>query len=147
MLNSAGILEQSMGARNRVAIGLSYPPTRLHRLVESIPGLLKSLKYRLSCFSLKCVTTTFAPTFFLIVFFSQFLNVEQCLNFRTVYGCRVVLGLSYRPTRPHTYAGGIDSWAPSKFKNTASAFVPFVFFSLFLDVEHCWNFRTIWGEN
>ncbi len=45
----AGILEQSMGARNRVGIGLSYRPARLHRLaesisLESIPGLLKSLK-------------------------------------------------------------------------------------------------------
>jgi hypothetical protein len=35
-------LEQSMGARNRVGIGLSYRPTRLHRLSESIPGFLKS---------------------------------------------------------------------------------------------------------
>ncbi len=33
----AGILEQSMGARNLVGIGLSYRPTTLHRLVESIP--------------------------------------------------------------------------------------------------------------
>jgi hypothetical protein len=41
---SAGILEQSMGAKNQVAIGLSYRPARLHRLAESIPGLLKSLK-------------------------------------------------------------------------------------------------------
>jgi hypothetical protein len=37
---SAGVLEQSMGARNRVGIGLSYRPARQHRLVESIPGLL-----------------------------------------------------------------------------------------------------------
>ncbi len=29
---SARILEQSMGARNRVGIGLSYRPARLHRL-------------------------------------------------------------------------------------------------------------------
>ncbi len=41
---SAGILEQSMGARNQVGIGLTYRPARLHRLVESIPGLLKCLK-------------------------------------------------------------------------------------------------------
>jgi hypothetical protein len=33
-----------MGARNRVGIGLSYRPARLHRLAESIPGPLKSLK-------------------------------------------------------------------------------------------------------
>jgi hypothetical protein len=48
--NSAGILEQSMGARNRVGIGLSYRSARLHRLAEltmkSILGLLKSLKIR-----------------------------------------------------------------------------------------------------
>ncbi len=36
-VTSAGILEQSMGARNRVGIGLSYRPSRLHRLVESVP--------------------------------------------------------------------------------------------------------------
>ncbi len=43
-IKSAGILEQSMGARNRVGIGLSYRPSRLHRQAESIPGLLKSLE-------------------------------------------------------------------------------------------------------
>jgi hypothetical protein len=47
----AGILEQSMGARNRVGIGLSHRPARLHRLAESIPwnrflGSLKVKKYR-----------------------------------------------------------------------------------------------------
>jgi hypothetical protein len=46
---SAGILEQSMGARNRVGLGLSYQPEGIHRLagivsLESIPGLLKHLK-------------------------------------------------------------------------------------------------------
>jgi hypothetical protein len=39
-----GILEQSMAARSRVGIGLSYRPHRLHRLAESISGLLKSFK-------------------------------------------------------------------------------------------------------
>jgi hypothetical protein len=33
----ARILKQSMGARNRVGIGLSYRPARLHRLAEGIP--------------------------------------------------------------------------------------------------------------
>jgi hypothetical protein len=42
--NSAGNLELSRGARNRVGIGLLYRPARLRRLVESIPGLLNSLK-------------------------------------------------------------------------------------------------------
>jgi hypothetical protein len=35
-MDSAGILEQSMGARNRVGIGLSHWPARLHRQAESI---------------------------------------------------------------------------------------------------------------
>ncbi len=33
----AGIFKQSMGARNRVGIGLSYRPAGLHRLAEFIP--------------------------------------------------------------------------------------------------------------
>jgi hypothetical protein len=33
----AGIFKQSMGARHRVEIGLSYRPARLHRLAEFIP--------------------------------------------------------------------------------------------------------------
>ncbi len=33
---SAGIFKQSMGARNRVGIGLSYRPTRLHSLAELV---------------------------------------------------------------------------------------------------------------
>ncbi len=40
----ARILEQSMGARNHVGIGLSYRPDRLHWMGEAIPGVLKSLK-------------------------------------------------------------------------------------------------------
>jgi hypothetical protein len=31
---SAGIIEQSMGARNRVGIGLLFRPDRLHRLAD-----------------------------------------------------------------------------------------------------------------
>jgi hypothetical protein len=37
VIYSAGIFIQSMGARNRVGIGLSYRPARLHRLAELIP--------------------------------------------------------------------------------------------------------------
>ncbi len=33
----AGIFKQSMGARNRVGIGLSYRPARLHLLTEMSP--------------------------------------------------------------------------------------------------------------
>jgi hypothetical protein len=35
----AGIFKQSMGARNRVGIGLTYPPAGLHSLAE--PEFLK----------------------------------------------------------------------------------------------------------
>ncbi len=37
MKSYAGILEQSMGARNRAGIGLSYRSARLHKLANSIP--------------------------------------------------------------------------------------------------------------
>jgi hypothetical protein len=52
MVDSAGILKQSVGARNRVGIGLSYRPARLHRLAETFPwnrflGSIKVKKYRL----------------------------------------------------------------------------------------------------
>jgi hypothetical protein len=40
----AGTFEQSMGARNRVGIGLLYRTARLHWMAESIPGLLQSFK-------------------------------------------------------------------------------------------------------
>jgi hypothetical protein len=48
----AGILEQSMEARNKERIGLLYRPARLHRLAESTPwnrflGSLKVYKYQL----------------------------------------------------------------------------------------------------
>ncbi len=34
---NAGIFKQSMGARNGVEIGLSYPSARLHSLAELVP--------------------------------------------------------------------------------------------------------------
>ncbi len=42
----AGFFKQSMGARNRAGIGLSYRPARLHSLVELVPRnrFLGSLK-------------------------------------------------------------------------------------------------------
>ncbi len=44
--SSAGTFKQSMGARNRVGIGLSYWPARLHSLAELVlwNRLLGSLK-------------------------------------------------------------------------------------------------------
>jgi hypothetical protein len=43
---SAGIFKQSMGARNRVGIGLSYQPARLHSVAELVSWnrFLSSLK-------------------------------------------------------------------------------------------------------
>ncbi len=48
VLFCADILEQSMGARNWVRIGLLYRPAELNRLAESIPWiqLLHSLKFK-----------------------------------------------------------------------------------------------------
>ncbi len=40
---SAGIFKQSMGARYRVGIGLSYRPERLHSLAEFVPYGINSL--------------------------------------------------------------------------------------------------------
>jgi hypothetical protein len=37
---SAGIFKQSMGARNRVGIGLSYRPAKLQSLAELVPCFL-----------------------------------------------------------------------------------------------------------
>jgi hypothetical protein len=42
----AGIFKQSMGARNREGIGMSYRPARQHMLAESILSLFKSLNIR-----------------------------------------------------------------------------------------------------
>jgi hypothetical protein len=46
VLTCAGIFKQSKGARNRVGIGLSYRPARLHSLAELVPWnrFLGSLK-------------------------------------------------------------------------------------------------------
>jgi hypothetical protein len=48
----AGIFKKSMGARQRVGIGISYRPARLHRLAELMPwnrflGSINVLKYGL----------------------------------------------------------------------------------------------------
>jgi hypothetical protein len=50
--SSAGIFKQSLGARNRVGIGLSYRPVRLHSLASFVPwnrfwGSLKVQKFGL----------------------------------------------------------------------------------------------------
>jgi len=36
-VSSAGIFQQTMGARNRVGIGMLYRPARLHRLAALFP--------------------------------------------------------------------------------------------------------------
>jgi hypothetical protein len=58
------------GARNRLGIGLSYRPDRLHRLAESIPGLLKNLNIR----ALAC---SFGPNFFLKNIFKNYPYLVQ----------------------------------------------------------------------
>ncbi len=81
----AGKLGGAIGARNRVEMGLPYRPARLHRLAESIPGLLRSLK--IPSLAGRCDNPI--PTRFLgphrllkfqlcIVFFMYFYNTEQC---------------------------------------------------------------------
>ncbi len=61
----AGIFKQSMGARNRVGIGLSYyRPARLHSLAEWVPwnrflGSLKSLNIR-ALFSIRVCSSAFS---------------------------------------------------------------------------------------
>jgi hypothetical protein len=42
---NAGIFKQSMGARNRVGIRLSYRPARLHSLAEMVPWNRIYIKY------------------------------------------------------------------------------------------------------
>jgi hypothetical protein len=54
--SSAWIFKQSIGARKRLGIGLSYPPARQHSLVELVPwnrflGSLKVWKFGLRFFS------------------------------------------------------------------------------------------------
>jgi hypothetical protein len=62
-VGSAGIFNQSMGARNRVRIGWSYRPARLHNLEESFPWnqFLGSLKVKK--FGLRFFQKTSAPLF------------------------------------------------------------------------------------
>jgi hypothetical protein len=70
---SAGILEQSMGTRNRVGIELSYlPPGYIGWPVgidslESILGLLKSLKIRNQIFQAKSLKEFPAENLFTIL--------------------------------------------------------------------------------
>ncbi len=63
----AGIFKQSTGARNRVGIGLSFRPARLHNtqpggigFLESILGLLKRLKIR-ALYHLWCPVLSVTP--------------------------------------------------------------------------------------
>ncbi len=58
-LASAGIFKQSMGARNRLGIGLSQRPARLHSLAQLVPwnrfiGSLKVEKFGLSQALIPC---------------------------------------------------------------------------------------------
>jgi hypothetical protein len=102
----AGIFKQPVEAKNRVGIGLSYRPTRLHRKaelipMESIPGLLKSLKIRalggnysgeITCSSLseyyRCTRTRsckvvlyFSDSYFSIIQYIYSKNIVYALTF------------------------------------------------------------------
>jgi hypothetical protein len=78
-----GILEQSMGARNQVGIGLLYRPAGLNRLAESILGLLKSLKIpALSWFLYHGMVRNGIPRVYLYVFFVARKGTPSCVLFR-----------------------------------------------------------------
>ncbi len=68
----AGIFKQSMGARNQVWIGLSYPLARIYRLAELIPwnrfhGSLKVLNSGSSAFRERIVSEISQNTSFLLL--------------------------------------------------------------------------------
>ncbi len=94
-LSIVGILEQSIGARNRVGIGLLYRPTRLHRLAESILGFLKSLKIPSPEIEQLIVVLRW-------VYFSRFTGVKnpKFFDLRLTFGrhllCRLILLSSSR---------------------------------------------------
>ena len=65
-----------MGARNRVGIGLSYRPARLHRLAELIPWNIPGLHKRLKIRALYCTLHSFIENTE-----AEFINVLFSLKF------------------------------------------------------------------
>jgi hypothetical protein len=65
-VSSAGILEQSAGARNREGIGV-YRPVRLHMLTKSIPGIDSCIPYNFKMpprfFAVVCCTVNIINSF------------------------------------------------------------------------------------
>ncbi len=99
---SAGILKQSMGARNRVGIWLSYCLTRLYQAfgidslpLESISGLLKSLKVPsllvLKLFTASKVLYTNIQTLpeIKIMIEERRGIISACVSYEVVWGARV----------------------------------------------------------
>ncbi len=88
-----------MGARNRVGIALSYRAARLHRLAESIPGLLKSIKIP-----------------------AQKQRSPELEFLKSLWGLGTKEEEGYRTGLPGWRNSflGIDSGAPYTFKNTGS---------------------------
>ncbi len=89
--SSARILEQSMGARNRVGIGLSYRPARLRRLAELIPGIrfLGSLKagFDRSILRHSRIWAVPAVKAMLNKLFTILKNLYEYVNIRSKYAC------------------------------------------------------------
>ncbi len=93
------ILLQPLGARNRVGKMLSYRPVRLHRLAESIPGLLKSLKILSLAWSAQHGSN---PP-------SHPHPLYHCRNFAVFWLCHLTCSFSFlrhgRRSRLHWWAG------------------------------------------
>jgi hypothetical protein len=100
--SSAGIFKQSMGARNRVGIGLSHWPTRLHGLAELIPwnrflGSLKVKKFGLSSFPFNCwvTTSTLASSWFyffkILPLFPHIrtMKIGDCFSSSKLFQCKI----------------------------------------------------------
>jgi hypothetical protein len=59
-------------ARNRIGIGLSYRPDRLHEQAKSIPGLLKSLK-------ISSKASFLCNMFCYVIFSSEIRKISYCV--------------------------------------------------------------------
>ncbi len=80
-LTCAGIFKQSMGARNRVVIGMSYRTARLHSLAELVPWnrFLDSLKVsKFGLCILYDVQKFYIPVHVDVAIFSQFRGKLWC---------------------------------------------------------------------
>jgi hypothetical protein len=144
--NSGSVLEQSMGARNRVGIGCSYRPTRLHRLAESIPGVLKSLKIP-SLYSITLTPFTFFSGWFFYVDFKLMACNTNILSYTSWKQCQWIAIYIYakninksRQTKQNfgadTKGKGSLKLRLNSRKNTINIFQRSVFFTYLF---HCFS--------